>query len=112
MKGRAFESDFTDELVNSKEVKDLMNKIKVIRDESFGELESEVEINMKNGQTIKEKTNIATESFIKANEWVPIVEMKFTDLVKDALPTKGVRNIVDTIKNLEKKDDLKWLTQV
>jgi len=112
LKGRAFESDFTDELVNSKEVKDLMNKIKVIRDESFGELESEVEINMKNGQTIKEKTNIATEFFIKANEWVPIVEMKFTDLVKDALPTKGVRNIVDTIKNLEKEDDLKWLTQV
>ena len=98
--GKALESQFTDELVNSPEIRKVMQKISVVPAE-VGEAEAEVVMKV-GGETLQKRLNlIAAEMKTPVDEWKVVLEEKFTDLVK---PYAGERvvEIVNSIKNIEK----------
>ncbi|UCB43879.1 MAG: MmgE/PrpD family protein [Dehalococcoidales bacterium] len=106
VKGQALESDFTDELVNDPEIKDLVAKVVTVAEDSFTALESEICIVMSDGPEIKEKTDLISERAVSVAEWESILEAKSANLLRSSYPSGRVQDVITAIRGLEEIDDI------
>jgi 2-methylcitrate dehydratase PrpD len=108
LKGRAVESDFTDESVNKADIKDVMSKVSVIPDGSFIPTEVEINIRMNNGIELKERLELASkDAAVPVSEWESTLEAKSSDLLKRSFPADKTAEIVSAIKKLDEIDNIK-----
>ncbi|HEY32460.1 MAG TPA: MmgE/PrpD family protein [Dehalococcoidia bacterium] len=106
VKGQALESDFTNELVNAPEIRDLMTKVVPVLNESFTALESEICIVMTDGSEIKEKTDLISERAVSVAEWESILEAKSANLLRSSYPSERVQDVITAIRGLEEIYDI------
>jgi len=106
VKGRALESDFTDELVNAAEIRDLMAKVIPVLNESYTALESEICITMTDGSEIKEKVDLISERAVSVAAWESILEVKSTNLLRSSFPAERAQDVITAIRGLEDIDDI------
>ena len=106
IKGQALESDFTDELVNDPEIRNLMGKVVTVADASFTALQSEIWITMADGPEVKEKVDLISERAVSVAEWESILEVKSTNLIRSVFPAERTGEVIAAIKGLENIDDI------
>jgi 2-methylcitrate dehydratase PrpD len=108
MKGRAVESDFTDESVNEPDIKNLMLKVNVIQDESFIATEAEIKIKMTDGAEIKERLELGSkDAAVSVAEWESTLEAKSSDFLKKAYSAEKTAKIINAIKKLDRVGNVK-----
>jgi len=113
MRGSAIESDFTNELVNTSETRDLMSKVDVIQDDSLAPTEVEIHIKMTDGTEIKERLELVSkEAGVPIAEWESTLEAKSTDLLQGAFTSERTGEIIDAIKKLEGIDNIKNVAEL
>ncbi len=107
LKGRAVESDFTDESVNEPDIKNLMSKVNVIPDESLAPTEVEITIIMTDGAEMKERLELTSkDAAVPISEWQSTLEAKSGDLLKGAFSGEKMAKVINAIKRLEEFDDI------
>lgn len=113
MKGRAVESDFTDESVNEPDIKNLMLKVNVIQDESFIATEAEIKIKMTDGAEIKERLELGSkDAAVSVAEWESTLEAKSSDFLKKAYSAEKTAKIINAIKKLDRVGNVKNVVEL
>lgn len=112
LKGRALEPDFTDELVNDPEIRNLMAKVDTVSDASLTALESEICISMIDGSEVKGKANLMSEVAVSVTEWESILEAKSTNLLRSMFPSARAQDVITAIRGLEKMDNVEKVVEL
>lgn len=113
LKGRAIESDFTDESVNEPDIKNLMSKIDIVPDESLAPTEVEIKIHMTGGAEIKERFElIPKDAAVPLSEWQSRLETKSSDLLKRAFSAQKAAEITNAIKELDEIGNIKNVVEL
>jgi 2-methylcitrate dehydratase PrpD len=113
LKGRAVESDFTDDSVHEPAIKHLMSKVNVIPEEYSAPTEVEIKIEMNDGGEIKERLELTSkDAAVPISEWQSTLEAKSSDLLKRTLTSETTNKIINGIKNLDKTDNIKNIVEL
>jgi 2-methylcitrate dehydratase PrpD len=108
LKGRAVESDFTDDSVHEPAIKQMMAKVNVIPEESFAPTEVEIRIEMNDGSEIKERLELTSrDAAVPISEWESTLEAKSSDLLKRAFSVQKAAEITSAIKELDEIGNIK-----
>ena len=113
MKGRAVESDFTDDSISEPAIKQMMSKVNVIPDESLAHTEIDIKIVMNDGRQIKERLELTSkDAAVPISEWQPTLEAKSSDLFKRAITSETTNKIINSIKKLDETDNIKNIIEL
>lgn len=113
LKGRAVDSDFTDEAVEEPDIRNMMSKITVQSEESLLPTETEIRIKMNDGTQIAEKLELSSrDRSISIAEWQATLKAKAADLLKTAFSPAKVDKIIHAIENLEEVGNVKQITKL
>ncbi|MBM3149314.1 MAG: MmgE/PrpD family protein, partial [Chloroflexi bacterium] len=113
LKGRAVESDFTDEAVNGPEVREMMSKTRVIQDESLLPTEAEVKIKLNDGNEVNGRLELAGEdTAVSVGEWESTLVAKSGDFLERAFSSEKSAKIISSIRELEKIDNVREMVEL
>jgi len=113
LKGRAVESDFTDEAVNGPEVREMMSKTRVIQDESLLPTEAGVKIRLSDGKEVNERLELAGEdTAVSVGEWESTLAAKSGDFLERAFSPAKSAKIISSIRELEKINDVREVVEL
>ncbi|MBM3183457.1 MAG: MmgE/PrpD family protein [Chloroflexi bacterium] len=113
LKGRAVESDFTDEAVNGPEVREMMSKTSVVQAESLLPTEAEIKIKLNDGREVNEKLELASEdTAVSVDEWESTLVAKSGDFLERAFSSEKSAKIISSIRELEKIDNVREVVEL
>tara|TARA_Y100000590_G_C15645362_1_gene986640 strand:- start:180 stop:1571 length:1392 start_codon:yes stop_codon:yes gene_type:complete len=115
LKRKAGTAEFTDEVVRSKEVREIMKKVKTyhspeIEAKGSDRMRSRIEIIMKGGQVISRDAE-TSRGTPERPMGVDGMAAKFTDCASNVLDSGQIKSALDAIYNIESQDDINALVQ-
>lgn len=108
LEGTARHRQFTDEKVNRPDVKELRDRIRVVKDSAIEQTEAKATVRLRGGETLTEHVRYATgtpDNPISDQE----LREKFTELVEPELGYEATSLIFDSIENLQEDGPVKPL---
>lgn len=113
LKGRAVDSDFTDESVKEPDIRNLMSKITVTSEESLLPTETEISVKMNDGTQITERLELSSKDrAVSIAEWESTLKAKAADLLKTAFSPVKVDKIIHAIEDLDKVGNIQQITKL
>jgi 2-methylcitrate dehydratase PrpD len=110
-RGRVSESQFTQDMVDNGSIRDLMKKIKVVRNESLEETEANVRVKLKNGIQYSHHVDAPKGDPRNPLSFDDIVE-KFKDLTHLILSERRMNQIIVLVQNLENLENFSKLIKL